>query len=584
MKIKFIHLDNIGGKYSSEKYIQKNFPDEYKYIKNFISLYNIETSKFKEKVYLAHHNITTQPKCKTCKIGEVKFLNYKNGFTTYCSLSCTASDTDIQQKRQDTNLKKYGVTHAWNNAKQKKTILEKYGVENVSQLNSIKEKKKNTTFKNHGVEHPSQSNNVKHKIKQTNNKKYGVDYYVQSEEFKTKYKESNIKNHNGIYAAQNLDAILKRTNTILDLYGVDNYSKSNEYKLKIRNNWNTFWMNKIVAEFPNYTFVSFKHNIESISLKCDHGHNFDINSNLYNLRKLKNQTICTKCNPLRSNNSYFQDQVSEYIESLNISVIKNDRVIIKPKELDILIGNIAIECNGVYWHSELFKNKTYHYQKIELTKNKNIKLIQIWEDDWNLKNDIIKSRLKNQLNLSNIKIYARNTIVKNISHKEYKLFVETNHLQGSINAKHKIGLFYNDELVSVMSFGKLRKSLGGKNEKNVYELYRFCNKLNTSVVGAASKMFKNFINNINPTKVITYADLDWGKGEFYSNLGFKFEYDTVPNYWYLINGVRMHRFNFRKQQLIKEGFDQTKTEFEIMRDRGISKIWGSGNAKWSWNK
>ena len=115
---------------------------------------------------------------------------------------------------------------------------------------------------------------------------------------------------------------------------------------------------------------------------------------------------------------------------------------------------------------------------------------------------------------------------------------------------------------------------------NEYELLRFCNKLNTNVLGGASKLFKYFKNNYKPKEITTYADRSHSNGGLYKQLGFKFISKTSPNYYYIIDGIRKHRFNFRKDKLIKEGFEPNKTEHQIMIDRNIFRIYDSGNLKY----
>ena len=122
------------------------------------------------------------------------------------------------------------------------------------------------------------------------------------------------------------------------------------------------------------------------------------------------------------------------------------------------------------------------------------------------------------------------------------------------------------------------------NDENVYEMLRFCNKLNTSVIGGADKLFKYFINTYKPKEVISYADRSWSQGELYKKLGFTFIGKTPPNYYYIIDRKRYHRFNFRKDKLIREGFDSTKSEHEIMLKRKIYRIYDSGSLKFVWKK
>jgi len=130
-----------------------------------------------------------------------------------------------------------------------------------------------------------------------------------------------------------------------------------------------------------------------------------------------------------------------------------------------------------------------------------------------------------------------------------------------------------------MTFGKKRLFMKSTSEEGEYELLRFCNKLNTSVIGGASRLFSYFIKNYNPKEVVSYADRSFSNGNLYKQLGFSFIHKTEPNYYYVVDGIRKHRFGFRKDILVKEGFDVTKTEHEIMLEREIFRIYNAGNLK-----
>jgi hypothetical protein len=247
--------------------------------------------------------------------------------------------------------------------------------------------------------------------------------------------------------------------------------------------------------------------------------------------------------------------------------------------LDIYIPyhNIAFEFDGLYWHNELYKDANYHLNKTELCEEKGIKLIHIFEDEWTYKQDIVKSRVKNLLGLSNDKIFARKCVIKEVKTENKTKFLDENHIQGSVGSSVNLGLYYKDELVSIMTFGSLRKNMGRNFIDGHYELLRFCNKLDSNVIGGASKLFKHFINNYNPIEVISYADRRWSQGGLYDNLGFEFIKNSVPNYFYVVKGKRMNRYNFRKDILVKEGYDADKSEREIMSGRKIYRIYDCGN-------
>ena len=322
----------------------------------------------------------------------------------------------------------------------------------------------------------------------------------------------------------------------------------------------------------DYSLVQYDGITKKVKIICDIHGEFNQRCDSH-----KNGFGCPNCSNSISND---EKDVSFFIESLGIQIEENNRTILNGKELDIYIPlhNLAIEYNGLYWHSEEYISSDYHLNKTIECEKKGIQLIHIFEDEWLYKQDIVKSRLSNILGLTPNKIYGRKTQIREVSSKDAKLFLTNNHIQGNVNSSIKLGLYYNDELVSLMTFGKGRVMMGG--DSNQYELLRFCNKLNTTVIGGADKLLKHFITKHNPKEIISYADRRWSQGGLYEKLSFDFVHDSKPNYFYIINKKREYRFKYRKDVLIKEGFDSTKTEHQIMLDRGISRIYDCGNKKY----
>ena len=294
---------------------------------------------------------------------------------------------------------------------------------------------------------------------------------------------------------------------------------------------------------------------------------------------------CPKCG---NNFSKGEQSVNDFIvHELGINTNTKNKSIISPYELDIYIPEkkVAIEYNGLRWHSEIFnKDNSYHLLKTEMCENEKIQLIHIFEDEWLYKQNIVKSRLKSIFGIIPNKTYARKCIIKEVSFSDSKAFLETNHIQGECMSRYRYGLYYKGELVSLMTFGSKRKNLGSKNEKDSYELLRFCNKLDTTVVGGASKLLKYFIKIHNPKEIISYCDRRWSIGNIYEKLGFKFDHVSQPNYFYVINGKRENRFKYRKSELVKQGFNKDKSEHEIMSERGIYRIYDCGTKAYIWKK
>ena len=167
---------------------------------------------------------------------------------------------------------------------------------------------------------------------------------------------------------------------------------------------------------------------------------------------------------------------------------------------------------------------------------------------------------------------GRKTKVMEVDYPTSKKFLDENHLQGDCKSSVRLGLYQNEELVSLMTFSKLRLPIGGKNTEGVYELTRFCNKRFYSIIGGASKLINYFKQKYSPNEIQTYSDNLISNGQLYENLKFEYSHTSDPGYWYVIDGIRSHRYNWRKQKLVEMGYDKNKTENEIMLELGYYKI------------
>ena len=300
------------------------------------------------------------------------------------------------------------------------------------------------------------------------------------------------------------------------------------------------------------------------------------------MNHIGNKSGCPKCSyPI----SRWENEVCDFLKEIGIEYEQSNRKVLNGKEIDIFIPNfnIGIECDGIRWHSEEYRDKNFHLEKTNECDKKGIRLIHIFEDEWKYKSEIWKSMLKNMFGITEHKIFARKCEIKKVKSNDARIFLGNNHIQGFSNGKYAYGLYYNNELISLMTFGKQRINLGGKKDENCYELVRFCNKLNTNVIGGASKLFKEFLKDFSPDEVISYSDKRWSTGKLYDILGFKHIHDSKPNYFYVVNGMRENRFKYRKDKLLREGFTGS-TEHEIMLARGIYRIYDCGCRAHLWKK
>jgi hypothetical protein len=527
-----------------EKYFIKYHTSIYEKIIEYTK--NISDLKFKQKVW---HWVNNQPNYILCKCGNrvSPNMNWMDGFKKFCSAKCSANDVDTRNNNKKTLIDKYGVEH-YSKTKEyvdkvKKTSIERYGVDNYSKTKEYVDKSKSTYISKYGVDSYTKTKEYVDKSKETYLKNWGVDHYVKTKEFKEKFKEKSLQK-----------------------WGTSHIFQSDQYRIeKFEISKNEFYI-KYLGKSQNL-----------FNCDCNENHTFEISTDDFFGRKKSNNKLCTICYPISEQSSIKENMLLEFINSIyDGEIIKGWR---NKYEIDIYLPelNLGFEMNGLYWHSEKFKEKNYHIEKTNHFRNLNIRIIHIWEDDWVYKTEIIKSQILNIINKTPNRIFARECVVKELNTKEITNFLNENHIQSKVKSILKLGLYKDDILVSVMSFDHFE---GRKRMKdNEWNLNRFCNLKNTNVIGGASKLFKFFIKNYTVNKVISYADLDWSEGKLYYKLGFNLVNTTKPDYKYIINGRRTHKSNFRKSNLKTE-----LTESEYMRNKEIYKVYDCGKLKFEFIK
>jgi hypothetical protein len=305
--------------------------------------------------------------------------------------------------------------------------------------------------------------------------------------------------------------------------------------------------------------------------------------------KLFNQT------KIFNNKSKEETEVVDFIKSLGVEVITNDRKLLKGMEIDILIPElkIGIEYNGILWHSEDFGSKdlNYHLNKTLLMNFAGYNLIHIFSDEWINNKNIVKEKIKHILKKSNtINIGARNCVIKKISFNEKCDFLNEFHIQSEDLSPINYGAFYDDILVGVMTFSNNRGMNNAKNDKNIFVLNRFATNNKYRINGLGSKILKTFIKEYLPKKIISFADRRWtlsADNNLYTKMGFTFVGNSKQSYFYFkrtnVND-RFHKFRLSKKNMIKKyGFDDKLTEWEMVKTLGYDRIWDCGLFKYEIN-
>lgn len=297
---------------------------------------------------------------------------------------------------------------------------------------------------------------------------------------------------------------------------------------------------------------------------------------------------CRACSPPKdfSPSGKAQTEIYEFISEIYTgTILRNDRKVISPKELDIVLPDIklAIEYHGLFWHSERYVPRQYHSEKLDLATAAGYRLIQVFEDEWQTKKDIVKSKLHSILNTRIGVVYAKHTAIRPVSFKECREFLEHNHLQGPDVHFSAYGLYHSDTLVAVMTFSKPRVALGHAPAAPHVELSRFCVRAGMNVIGGFSRLLAHFKKTHGACTLVSYADLRYvdPRNNVYTKTGFKLVSKTPIGYWYFNNGYRrLHRFNLTKK-VLSEKYGATGTnEYEMAKSVGFDRIWDCGHLKY----
>lgn len=285
--------------------------------------------------------------------------------------------------------------------------------------------------------------------------------------------------------------------------------------------------------------------------------------------------MCPKCS---TGKSAPETEMRLFINSIlpGVEVLYNTRDVIKGYELDVYVPSkgIAVEFNGIYWHSETVRpDRKYHYKKFLAAKEAGIQLIQIWEDEWKARKDTVKSALSHKLGVSESgRTFARKTKVVAVTYIQAKSFLDDNHIQGSATGTYYLGLEDDSsEMVAVMV-------LKGKSQ---LEIVRYATT--KTVVGGFTKLMKYVENVYSPESFISFSDNCVSDGGLYYSNGFIWEWDVRPDYKYVVGSERKHKFGYRLKRFHddpKLQYVEGLTEAELAALNKLHRIWDAGKIRW----
>lgn len=293
---------------------------------------------------------------------------------------------------------------------------------------------------------------------------------------------------------------------------------------------------------------------------------------------------CPRCGQKSKGESELADFLSEYTR-----VERRNKKLLAGKEIDIWLPEheIGVEFHGLYWHTQ-DRVSNLHRIKWELAQKAGIRLIQIFSDEWETKQDIVKARLIAIMGRS--KTYnARQLDIRKVSMRDIRPMLERTHIQGAGVSSVNYALFEGESVIAVATFGKSRSgSMTRTGNADEWEVVRYASI--GRVRGGFSKLFKQFIKDVSPKKVVSYCDLRYGDGKLYAATGFTLDAITEPDYWWVTKNkkARLPRYVTQKHKMalsshpLHRYYDADKTETSICKEAGLEKILGVGNQRWVW--
>ena len=548
----------------------------------------------------------------------------------------------FKKKSKQTCLERYGVEHhtqseegrralseRWNDSEYAERVtqaiaqgtLANHGVTCIFESDKLRERWMEDYYNKTGYHHPSQNPEVQERGRKTLREHYGVDVPLQSNEIKQRMIDTNITRYGAKSSMQNESVREKSAQTCLKRYGTRNYLQSEEGKQRVA----AVMLERYGVRYYSQS-LSFTEHLMKDPSRIEYFKKFDENPQAFILSEFDHtpslqelaeyvgtgtEAVSTRLDKHNCRElvkyvfSYMEDDVYQVLKDISpdVEIIRNTKKVITPYEIDIYLPefNLGIECNPTSTHNSSVNTwshellplpRKYHQDKTNMCDKQNIQLFHIFGYEWITRRDIIISMLRNLLKRNLRTIYARNTVVKEVSGQISAEFLDNNHRQGNTFSNIRLGLYTKDtdELVSLMTFGKMRSTIGTSSEDltDCYELVRFCSIRDTSVIGGASKLFSYFCKYYSPKQIRSFSDRAHTSGKLYEQLGFNEVRRSDPGYvWVnLYNDKAYHRVNAQKHNLKKflndDSIDLSQTESQIMVAHNFVQVFDSGTITWEW--
>lgn len=473
----------------------------------------------------------------------------------------------VKEKKRQTSLEHYGVEHPWLDdtvqAKRQATILANHGSTNPMQDPKVVEKAQQTNLERYGTKTPAQNDEIKHKTRAHFNDTYGVDAAMQVPQFKERYVSTSMRKYGVKYAFLSDEAREKARKTNERKYGSKYFVGTSQHAKKTTET--------VMKRYG----VQFVGELRSLHEKAEQTMLERYGTRYGCLVSPQNQTKVSSIN-------------RAFSQFLTDNGVENELEFALPeKSYDVRVGDTLVEINPTYTHNSLYSHfnpeglpKDYHAERTKYANEHGYKCVHVWDwDDWNKVLTLLTPKDT---------LYARNCDVVQVDADTASEFLECHHLQGSCRGqKVYIGLKHDGCLVAVMTFGSPRY-----NKNYEWELLRLCFDPKYRVVGGSERMFRHFVQTEQPESVVSYCDAAKFSGDVYVRLGMSLKSVSGPRkHWYSLDDRNKPRHltdNFLRQR----GYDQIFSEHKgkgtnnelLVTKKGYLPVYDCGQMTFEWHK
>ena len=278
--------------------------------------------------------------------------------------------------------------------------------------------------------------------------------------------------------------------------------------------------------------------------------------------------------------SQAEEEVAVFLESLGLVIERKVITLLdNRKELDIYIPehNAAVEYNGLHWHSEKYRSKEYHFEKYQECKDKGIELLQIWEDDWLDRKELVQFRLSSYFGKTKPVpgMSADDVISKEIDADIASDFLNGAHLQGATDASRYFGLLDTAEnVVAVLAMATTEK-------EREYAISRYAAK--SIAPNGFSLLLENAIETLSPIRIFSVSDNTMPDNGMLTNSGFKVHRLIEADYMYEKDKKRIDKTQFHHMKIHSNPnmvYFEGLNEHQLAKKNGFIRIWDAGKTQW----